>query len=340
MRSLAIFICVNLLQHLAVAQIGGRSGFEFINVPADTRLAAQGGLNVSLSDWDVNMFFSNPASLNKSMFGNLAFNHTFYYGGVHLNRLAYSHEFEKTGIWGFGVQHINYGSIDGYDPSGNYIGDYQANDIALVAGNAQQSGNFRFGANIKWVYSNLVGYNASALLFDVGGMFIHPSTDFNVGLTIKNVGFRLFDYTASSNTRLPFDVQLGASLKPEHMPVRFSVTAYHLDTWDILYYDEENNVGREKPGTFEIIFSHLNFGAEFLVSKNVHLRGGYNYLVRQDLKLPNKSGASGLSFGLLIRIKAFDFSYSRAMYHAAGGINYIGLTSNISKFYKKKEVIN
>jgi hypothetical protein len=324
---------------LAQAQIGGKTDFEFLNIPVDTRLSALGGINVSLSDWDVNQFFTNPASLNEDMNGQLSFRHSFYYAGVHLNSLAYACKTRKTGTWGFGIKQVNYGTIDAYDPAGSPIGDVNSGEVAVMAANVQQTGNFRIGVNFKTVYSNIAGYRAIALLFDIGGMYIHPTADLRVGMNISNIGIVIHDYENSSNSSIPFDLQIGTSYKPAYMPVRFSVTAYHLYKGDLLYYDPANPL-TDKPSTFEKVFSHFNIGTEILVSRNVHLRAGYNYLVRRQLRLEQKTGGAGFSYGIMIKVKQFEFSYSRAIYHVAGGINAAGFSVDMNSFYSKKKNIN
>jgi hypothetical protein len=317
-------------------QIGGKRSFEFLNIPIDTRLSALGSVNVSLSDWDVNHFITNPASLNREMQGQASFRHSFYYGGIQLNQLTYAHNFKKAGTWGFGIQHINYGTIEAYDPAGSSIGEIRSGEAALLVGNAWETGNFRLGGNIKLIFSNIAGYHATVVLFDIGGMYVHPTADLKVGMNIRNFGFVVKDYDNSSNSSMPFDVQIGASYKPKYMPLRFSITAYNLYKGDLLSYDNMS-IQVEQPTTFEKVISHFNFGAEILVSKNVHLRGGYNYLIRRQLRLEQKPGGAGFSFGIMIRIKQLEFSYTRAIYHVAGGINLAGLSVNLDSFYNKKK---
>jgi hypothetical protein len=338
LRAAILTISVLFIYTLAPAQIGGRSSFKFLNIPVDTRLAALGGVNVSLSDWDVNRFFTNPASLNTEMNGQLSFRHSFYYAGVHLNNLAYAHKIRNSGTWGFGVHQINYGAIDAYDPAGNPMGEIKSGEVAVIAGNAQQVGNFRVGANFKLVFSNIAGYHATAVMFDIGGMYIHPEADFKAGMNIRNVGIVIGDYENSSNSGIPFDLQIGTSYKPKHMPARFSVTIYNLYKGNLLYYDQVGNMADE-PSNFEKVFSHFNFGTEILVSKNVHLLAGYNYLIRRQLRLEQKPGGAGFSYGIMIKVKQFEFSYTRAIYHVAGGINTAGLSVDMDSFYGKKKMI-
>ena len=321
----------------ASAQIGGNRAFNFLDVPVDTRLTALGGVNVSLSDWDVNEFVRNPGSLNDEMHGQLSFRYSFYYAGIHLNNLAYAHKIKNTGTWGFGVQHINYGTIDAYDPAGSPLGEVSSGEVALLVGNAQEVGNFRLGGTFKFVFSSIAGYRASALLVDIGGMYVHPTADLKVGISIRNIGFVITDYDDGSDSTIPFDLQVGTSFKPKYMPVRFSVAAYNLYKGDILY-DDPAYSSEGEPTTFDKVFSHFNFGMEILVSKNVHLRGGYNYLIRRQLRLEQKPGGSGFSFGIMIKVRQFEFSYTRAMYHVAGGINQAGLSVNLDSFYNRKKI--
>lgn len=78
------------------------------------------------------------------------------------------------------------------------------------------------------MFSSVAGFRSNALLFDLGGTFVHPEKDLTIGLAIKNVGFVLSEYSGTSDTQLPFDVQAGITFKPKHMPLRFSITAYNL----------------------------------------------------------------------------------------------------------------
>ena len=43
----------------------------------------------------------------------------------------------------------------------------------------------------------------------------------------------------NSNTILPFDIQIGSSIKPEYMPLRFSFTVFNIYGGDNLNYNRE-----------------------------------------------------------------------------------------------------
>ncbi len=330
--SLLIAIC----PLISNGQIGGENAFEYLNIPNNTRLAGLGGVGVSIMDWDVNTIFSNPASLNPEMDKHLSFNYLSYYADINLNSVAYAHEIEGVGMLSMGVSKIGYGKIESYDPSGNELGEFDPGEWMIQTGYARMINNFSLGANLKLAFSNIAGYRASALLVDIGGVFKHPEEDLRIGLVFKNVGFISSDYLDTSNSSLPFDVQAGVSFKPKYMPVRFHLTAYQLGRGDITYYNPHDPDDHDGPDTFDKVMSHFSIGGEFLVSKNLNLRFGYNHLIRQELRLENTSGGAGFSGGLMIRIKAFEFSYTRSWYHVSGGINQFGLTSDFNSLFRKK----
>jgi len=122
------------------------------------------------------------------------------------------------------------------------------------------------------------------------------------------------------------------------MPFRFHFNAYQLGRGDITYHNPDDPNALDVPGTFDKVMSHFVLGGEFLITKKVNVRFGYNHLIRQELKLENTLGGAGFSGGFMFRIKAFEFSYTRSWYHVSGGMNYFGLTSDFSSLFKKKRL--
>ncbi len=316
------------------AQIGGKKSFGFLNVPNNARLAALGGVNASLADCDVNFFFSNPTLVSDSLKGFASAGYQFYVADVGHATFSYAHNFKKIGTLSFGVQHLSYGSLKGYDATGHAIGDYRSGETALVISKSHQISNFRIGANFKMAFSNLAGYRASAMMLDIGGVFIHPKKNLRVGLVIKNFGVVLSDYSNSSDAKLPFDVQLGVTFKPEHMPLRFSFTGYNLASSNITYYN--STADAEKPGALDKILRRINLGAEVLLHKNVNVLIGYNYLIHQELKLENAGGSAGVSFGFSARIKTVEFTFSRSAYVVGNAGYSFTLATDVNGVFRRK----
>jgi hypothetical protein len=268
-----------------------------------------------------------------------------YYAGINYSTLAYAHNFAKAGRWGVALQYMDYGSFEETDATGAVTGSFQANDYVFTTSHSRTIGHYTLGINAKLAGSAIAEYSAYGLLFDMGGTFKHPDHDFSIGILMKNMGFALNTYTPGTRITMPFDVQLGTSFKPRFMPLRFSFTVHHLHTFDIAYddpafntvIDQNGNQVVEKVGFADKLFRHFAFGTEILLSKAFQVQVGYNHLTRQEMKLDNQMAGAGLSFGASLQIKAFQMAYSRAYHHAAGGVSYLTLISNMGALIKKKE---
>jgi hypothetical protein len=312
-------------------QLAGKHSFEFLNIPVSSRMSGLGGMNVSLADKDVNFFFSNPAVNGDTVAGMASANYQFYVGNIGHAGFAYAHDFSGIGTLQMGIQHLNYGSIQGYDASGVETGKFNAQETALVVGKSHQIGNYRLGVNLKGAFSNLAGYRATALAADVGGMFVHPNRNFTVGLVMKNFGWVLSDYAVKTST-MPFDVQVGSTIKPEHMPLRFSLTAHHLIKTNIL----AQQFSPAKISAFQKGLAHINFGVEVLLHRSVNILVGYNYFNHQALKLDNGGGGAGLSLGFSATVKNVDFVFSRTAYFAGKAVYAFTLSTSLNKLLKRQ----
>jgi hypothetical protein len=327
------------------AQIGGQEVFSFLRMPTTARTMGLGGVNIS-SGWeqDVNMAAANPGLLSKEQSGVGSINYLPVYGGIQHTQVAYNQIFKGSGVFGANLQYLNYGKLDETDAAGNVIGSFQVSEYALGITHARTSGAFSVGMTLKLAGSNLANYSAYAVMADLGGVFKHPQHDLTFALTVKNLGAVFKRYAPDSQLLLPLDVQLGGSFKPKNMPVRFSLTAQRLTRFDIAYNDPAQNFQLDLNGNripkeisfADKVFRHFVFGAELILSKNFNLRGGYNYLIRRELRLDNTSGGAGFSFGLMLKIKQFEFAYSRGGYHAAGGANCLTLSVNTKSFVRKE----
>jgi hypothetical protein len=317
-----------------LAQNPGQSSFEFLNVPVSARLSAMGGVNVSLANRDINFFYSNPAVNGDTLAGFASVNYQRYVADINHAAFAYSNNFSGIGNLTIGVQHMNYGSIKGFDQTGNETGELNAGETALVIGKSHTLGNYRLGASIKGIFSNLAGYRANAVALDLGGVFTHPQQALTVAIVIKNFGIVVSDYSGSASSKLPFDVQVGATFKPSHMPLRFSATAYNLVNKNLL--PDDPALTDDDPSSVEKIFAHLNFAGEILLHRNVNLLLGYNYLHHKNLKLENAGGGAGLNLGFSASIKAVDFVVSRSGYVAGTASYAFTLSTNIHKYFTRR----
>jgi hypothetical protein len=344
-KVIASLLVIFLTIASAYSQIGGSRAFAFLETPNHARIAGLGTANVSSNADDVNMVWQNPALLNSNMDGHISFSVNPYFADIYSSQLTYAHNFEKQGVFSFGLTYFQYGQFEGYNNTGAATEDFNASDYAIQVSHSREDGIFRYGANLKFVGSQISGFNQSAILTDLGGAFVHPEEEMSVGLVIKNVGFFTSKFT-DENKNLPFDVQLGGTYKPEFMPFRFSLTLNRLYQYDLSYFDESllsdddnvifRDVNNNPPSSFDKIFQHITIGTEVILGKNLNLRAGYNHLIRKALKAEQVGGAGGFTFGLYFQTKKFSLAYSSAIYQAGGFAHFITLGSNLKEFVKKK----
>ncbi|UOG73906.1 type IX secretion system protein PorQ [Hymenobacter tibetensis] len=345
-RVIAI-VCIGLgLSNIpAAAQIGGQQAFSFLNLPPGAKTAALGGVNVSSRDSDPTMFLSNPALLNADMEGRLALSFVDYLADIKQSTAAYAFNTEKAGRFGIGLTYLSYGKFEQYDAAGNPMGEFSVNEYALSVADSYTQGNFTLAGTAKLAVSGISGNHSVGVLADVGAVFKHPEQDFTVGLAARNVGYQLKPYAGASREPMPLDVQIGASIKPEHMPLRFTITAHHLQQFDIVYLDpnqrgqlDENGESIKKKKTVgDKIARHFAVGGELILGKNLNLRVGYNHLQRRELRLDNVSGGAGIAFGVMLRISQFQLDYTRAGMHASGAANYFTIARNLNTLFTKTQ---
>jgi hypothetical protein len=311
------------------------NSFTSLQQPSFAKIAALGGVNASLYRGGNSFYLYNPALLSEEGNGHLALSYALLPGGTGLSNINYNFRISEVGSFGAGLQYLSYGSIQGYDLTGAPTEVFTPNDFTFSISHARQVNNFRLGATIKFANTSISGYNGNAILFDMGGVFIHPTKDFTVAMAIKNFGFVTSEFYSASNTTLPFDVQIGASVKPQHMPIRFSVTLQQLQQWNLMNEDEEINSLNTSLDNF---FRHVVLAAEIILNEHVSILTGYNHLRRKDLRLEQSGGFSGFSLGTEISVKAFQLVYAFGGYHVSGNTSTFTLATNLDQITTKKQV--
>lgn len=334
-RKNVIVLLLVLISSNSFSQIGGQRSFEFLNVPVNATITALGGNNISLIGKDPSMLMVNPALTDSLSSGQISFGYLGYFAGVNQSTVTYVHEIRNRPV-SFGVNYLNYGDLEGFDPTGNSTGDFQARDYVISVGSSHKVGVFTLGGNVKLAHSLIDTYSSSALLFDVGGIFRPGGDNWVVSLVAQNLGWILSEYTGQTRSALPFDIRLGTTFKPEFMPVRFSFTATNLVRENVAFSNPSLNPNDGEPGAGDAVLRRLNIGAELLLGKGLRVLLGYNHRIRRELRLQQLSGGAGFSFGMFLRIKMFELTYARSTFHAAGGVNHVTIVTNFKKFKKAK----
>lgn len=331
-------------------QIGGYGTYKFLEYTNSARIAGLGGNMLAIYDHDISLTQANPSLISDQMHKHLALSYVNSPGGINYGFLAYAHHFSKAGSFVGNLQFINYGEFTGADATGNKTGTFNAGEYALNVGWGRRlTPLFSIGANAKLVFSQLESYHSFGLAVDVAGTYLSKDESFTASLVARNVGTQIVPYLPGQYDPLPFEMQLGLSQKLRHVPLRFSQILTNLQNWNLSYEDPNDPSNQPDPITGEKkeagnaekvadeIMRHVVIGAELTIAKVLALRIGYNYQRRQELKLYDKAGLAGFSFGAGLRVKMFNLSYTRATFQAGSpNPNYITVSVNMNEFAKKQ----
>lgn len=337
-----------LLPHLLFAQIGGRRSLDFLNAPTFGRELALGGVHLTPSADEAAGFVMNPALLlpEHDLQFSLGYQSRLA-GSLNQTALALPFEHKKLGSFGLQLQYLSYGEMPETDATGQTLGTFRGSAYSVGITHARRKGPYHLGATLKIAGEQLETYNASGLFLDLGGAFVHPDRDFRMGFVFQNLGVLLSNYFPDADYTAPIDVRMGLSYKPEKMPLRLSLSAQNLFWRKTTYYDPALNTTLDPTGNpvFEELGGlakaarHLVFGTEFVMSKNFNLRAGYNVLRRSELVVDNRPALTGFSFGVMVRLKNFEFNFTRSQEHLAGGTNLFGFRLNTQQLLRKSRVV-
>lgn len=345
MKRLIFTIIIASVTLSSFSQLGGTSTYNFLRLTNSARLAALGNNFAPVKDGDVTLSVANPSIIDENMHNDLALSFVDYYTDISYGFASYSRTFDKLGSFTGSVQYIDYGeTMETSAFEGDTLGYFNGLESAVTLGWARPLDSLLYiGANFKMITSSLHTYNSLGVAVDLAATYHNPEKRFTASLIFRNIGRQITYYEAGQNEPLPFEVQLGISKRLQHLPFRYSIVLTDLQKFDLTYVNPNSADNLPDPFTGEIegeddkgiadkLMRHVVIGGEFMPTKNFSLRFGYNYRLRQEMKVDSKLGTVGLSWGLGFRVSKFHFSYSRAAYHLVGSPNYVTITTSLSEF--------
>ena len=351
MKKLLLILTTLILPVFSFSQSGGYGVYNFLNLTNSARLASLGGHNISVYNDDLNFAAQNPALLNSLNNNKLSLNYIDYFAGINFGYTAYARDFGKLGTFAGGIHYINYGKFISAEENGIINGEFKASDYALNLIWAKEVyKNIRAGINLKPIFSNLESYNSFGIALDLGISYVNNEKEFCASLVAKNIGFQINPYYEGHYEKLPFEVQVGVSKKLAHAPFRVSLTGQKLNRWNLLYDTEEEitsisfatdtdtSKGEVLYDFLDNSFRHMVIGVDIILMKSFYASIGYNHLRHQELKITDKAGLTGFSWGFGVTLKKIGINYARSSYHLAGGSNHFSLQFDISQFNKTKSV--
>lgn len=343
-----IFLAIGLLIRTShvYSQIGGSSGFAYLQLPSSARITALGGYQSIVSDADVASITQNPSLLNSRMNNMWSLNICNYFNDIQYGYIATAFDVKNAGTFGLGINYINYGDFVMRDDIGNEQGSFKANENTFNISYARPYKQFRYGANMKFLFSTLESYRSTGIALDLGGSYTDSLTGLGLSFSLLNVGSQVKSYYGNKEA-LPFEARFAISKKLNHAPFRFTLTLHNLQKFDLTYDDPLNSSNQidlstglpiKKTYNFgDKLMRHVAVGTELLLTDNFNLRVGYNHQQRRELALEDKAGTAGFSWGFGLRIKKINISYGSARYHLAGASNMFSLSVNPNDFYRKKK---
>lgn len=232
-----MLIHIILLNVLVNAQSGispnnieraGQSGWQFLKIDGDARIAALGGAFTAISDGDANAMFGNPASLTDVKNINVQVNTLKWVADITHQSLGVAYNLGGFGVVGASVAILNYGDIpETIYESGSGGTEavitgrmFSANDIAAGISFARKiTDNLSIGVNARWMQQQIAELSMRNWSLDIGTMYYTGFKSLRVAITARNFGpdSRFGGWseqyqTESDYVRMPLDIRAGVAM--------------------------------------------------------------------------------------------------------------------------------
>ena len=289
---------------LSMAQNDSQTSYNFLRLPLSAHAAALGGDNITMTDDDVMMMFHNPALITGTSVGTLGLQYMNYMSGCNNVSAAYNMLVKEKWNIGIGIDYMGYGSIRHTDADNNDMGTYNASEMAFYGTLGYElASNLAGGISLKYVYGNISSYNSMAVAVDLGLNYYLPESEWSFGIAVKNLGGQIMAYDEKFEA-LPLDVQAGVSKRLIGSPVRLSATLSDLNHLDYKF------------------LNHLCLAAEFIISDEIYVGGGYNFRRADEMKVQEgteglSARGAGLSFGGGINLEKFKINLAYSKLHVS-----------------------
>jgi len=298
---LLILMLVPVLPLLADSP--GTIGFQFLRTQVGARPSAMGGAFLAIPG-DVHNVFYNPAGIMAIKERSAAFSYLNDLLDFATGSVGFVQPKLGPGTLGAGILYKDYGEFVKTDITGEEIGTFGANSIALSAVYAiEPYPNLHAGASAKYIRAAIDNYSADAVAMDAGVMFTIPSQMLTFAAGVFNLGSATSAFITTKDD-LPFNFRAGVSKRLAHLPllIGFNVYKYSEEIW------------------------HGAVGGEFTLTDYLFLRLGYDNRGRDlDVGSTNDHFAgAAVGMGLLWRELQFDYAFTS--YGEMGSLNRFSIS--------------
>jgi len=286
------------------AQTNNPIGYAFLRTSVGARPSAMASSFVAMSD-DPHCIFYNPAGIGNVEKRTAAFGYLNHILDIQNFAGAYVMPLRQARV-GFGVQYTSYGEFQRMNEFGQELGTFSSSSAVIYLSYAQTRADKRLqlGANVKYIRSELDNFSSDAYALDLGVIYHSAflgNMDFGGGIFNLGGVISAFDQTKE---RLPFNYQLGASKRLEHLPLRYSLS--------LVKYNEED--------------LRFRAGGEFELSTGLFLRLGYDSIGSDQKVGTNSDRFAGLSMGLGVEYHQYKFDYGISSFGEVGSLNRLSLS--------------
>lgn len=285
------------------------SSFEFLKLPVSAHSSSLGGRAVSLFDADPLLYIANPASLSANESRMLGLNAMTWFSGTTVAGAQYSNRFDERSRFAFNARYVSYGRMKETAADGTVTGTFTAKDMAVGASWAYMlTDNLSGGVTANLITSRYGSMSSVAIGVDLGLIWI-ADEGLTLGLAATNLGGQI---KAFENTfqKLPSDLCAGVSWKPEHAPLRFTLSMDNLTRWDSddFFFGQDDD-----KGFGEILKRHISLGADLCLTERFYIAMGLNLRTRAEMAGKGNKGFTGMSIGTGLRLGKvmFDLSYGK-----------------------------
>ena len=331
-----VFLFSVLVSSSLFSQTGGETLYTFLNIPTSAKQVALGGVTLTSRE-DVSQTLWNPASVNSKMENDLSLNYIKYISGINVGSLSYAKSINPLyGTAFIGVQYFNYGDFERTEASGpTVVGIFSARDLSFNIGYGYTLESVSFGASLKYISSKIDTYTSSALLYDLGITYMHPTKPFVMSLVLRNSGKQLSAFIDKKEL-IRNNAILSMEYRLEHVPLKVYGAIDELNNWSISEpnpsrskTDLDNKVTPEAVSDINNALRHVSIGAELWPEKMINLRIGYNHRRAQEYQLNEVRTGAGLSYGFGFNTKFLRFDYAYAKFQEGAKYSTFGLTVHL-----------
>jgi len=296
-------------------RIEAQSPFDFIRLGISARSAGLGGAFTSMTQDQTALFF-NPGTLATIDSSTISATFMKHVLDISSGMATYTLPIEKNSTERISISAVytTYGSFDRTDEFGSVTGSFSANNVGLMGTYSNELDSIlSYGISAKFMYATLDDLSSTALAMDAGILYRIPASRTNIGFSLLNIGTQLSTFEGITD-RMPIDVRVGINHRLRGLPLLLNFSLHHLADDADAFFDRIGN---------------FSIGGEFILSKVLDLRIGYDNYVRNATSIQGQRRFSGFAAGVGVRTAYVQVDYGVSALGTAGSIHRLTLHTSL-----------